>query len=158
MKRLMLVALLCLAAAPCCLAGIPTDRFTIDLGREFLAVRGGELVLGRSTLGSISDTKDAADRWYILGTQIKSSVGGGYLAYDPGGTDTAVTLKAAPGEGTEWSVAVPGKGSRSEGQKAVIRAATGPKKGWYLTVSGGRLVLAEDPPQKAQAERIWEHK
>ena len=155
MKRLTPVAvLLCLAAAPCCLAGIPTNRFTISLRGEYLAVRGERLVLGQSTLGSVSDNKDAADRWYILGTQVKSSTGGGYLAYDPKGADNAVTLKAAPGEGTEWSIAVP----RKEEQKAVIRAASGSKKGWYLTVSEGRLILAEDPPQKLQAERIWEHK
>ena len=158
MNRLAIVALVFLAAGPCCLAGIPTNRFTISVRGEYLAVRGEQLVLGRSTLGSVSDNKDAADRWYILGTQIKSSVGGGYLAYDPRGADNAVVLKAAPGEGTEWNVAVPGKGPRSEGDKAVIRAATGPKKGWYLTVSEGRLVLAEDPPQKLQAERIFEHK
>jgi hypothetical protein len=156
MNRLTIVALALLAAAPCCLAGIPTNRFTISLRGEYLAVRGERLALGQSTLGSVSDNKDAADRWYILGTQVKSSVGGGYLAYDPKGADGAVTLKAAPGEGTEWSIAVPGKAS--EGQKAVIRAASGTKKGWYLTLSEGRPVLAEDPAHKLQAERIWEHK
>src|SRR5262249_22141658 len=55
MKRLTPVAvLLCLAAAPCCLAGIPTNRFTISLRGEYLAVRGERLVLGQSTLGSVS--------------------------------------------------------------------------------------------------------
>jgi hypothetical protein len=157
-RRAVLGLTLCLTVAPFGMAGTPTDRFTISQGREYLAFRKGQLVLGRSTFGAVSDSKDAADRWYILGTQIKSSVGGGYLAYDPRGEDNAVVLRSGPGEGTEWNISVPGKGHRSEGEMAVIRVSSGPLKGCYLTVSAGRLVVAEDPPQKLQAARIFSHK
>ena len=101
-----------LAVISACAAGIATNRYTISLknqkGRfeQFLAVRKGRLVLGGSTFGSVSDNQDAADRWYILGTRIKSSVGGGYLAYDPSAKTSEVFLAPRPGEGTEWVVRV----------------------------------------------------
>jgi len=171
MNRLAIVALmLCLAATSPCVAGMPTNRFTIDMKGEYLAVSKGQLVFGTSTFGSISDNKEARDRWYVLGTLIKSSVGGGYLAYDLTGESNAVVLKFWPGQGTEWSIAVPSKGLDSEGKKAVIRVAKGPKKGWYLTIAEvevekdgrkvfvRRPVLSKDPPEKLCVERIWEHK
>jgi hypothetical protein len=157
-RRAIVSLMLCLAATPRCVGGSPTNRFTIAMGGNYLAVSEGKLVLGDSTFGSVSDRKDAKDRWYISATQIKSSVGGGYLAYDLKGEDNAVVLKSAPGKDTEWRINVPTKGRASEGEKAVIRAASGPKKSWYLTVAEGRLILAEDPPRKLKAERIWEHK
>jgi hypothetical protein len=159
MNRLAVIALmLCLAAAPWCIAGSPTNRFTIDMNGKYLAVSKGRLVLGGSSFGSVGDSKDARDRWYVSATLIKSSVGGGYLAYDPKGEDNAVLLQSSPGEGTEWNIAVPSTGRNSEGKKAVIRAAKGPKKGWYLTAVGGRLILAKDPPEKLRVGRIWSHK
>jgi hypothetical protein len=162
-----------LALVGAALAGIPTNRFTIDTGKDrgtqYLLVRQGRLALGASTFGKVYDTKDAADRWYVLGTQIKSSVGGGYLAYDASGKDRGVFLAGRPGDGTEWTVAAPGRAR--EGARASLRAASGPLKGWYLDVEeveeegeGGkketvrRLVLSRKPSRELQVERIWEHK
>src|SRR5262249_51469892 len=98
MNRLtVLTLILYLAATSPCVAGMPTDRFTIDVKGEFLAVSKGQLVFGASTFGSVSDNKAARDRWYVLGTLIKSSVGGGYLAYDLTGASNAVVLQFWPG-------------------------------------------------------------
>jgi hypothetical protein len=114
---------------------------------RFLAVSNGEVYLRRSAEGIY---------WYILGTQIKSSVpGGGYLAYDPKGATNLVGLADRPGKGTEWNIEVPG--SRREGEVGFIRAASGPKKGWYLTVADGCLILAQDPDQKLYVQRYWRH-
>jgi hypothetical protein len=154
-------------------AGIPTNRFNINSGKDgraqFLLVRQGRLALGTSTFGTVADTKDAEDRWYVLGTQIKSSVGGGYLAYDASGKDRGLFLARRPGDGTEWIVAAPGRAR--EGARASLRAASGPFRGWYLDVEeveeegeGGkketvrRLVLSRRPSRELQVERIWEHK
>src|SRR5262249_51176963 len=88
-----------LAVGSACVAGTPTNLFTVTLkggGKGYLGVRDGKLGLGKSTFGSVADTKDADDRWYVLGTQIKSSVGRGYLAYDTTGKDPKVFLVAKP--------------------------------------------------------------
>jgi hypothetical protein len=68
------------------------------------------------------------NRWWVLGTKMKASHGGGYLAYDPSGKDAKVflsreTMKA--GVGTDWTIR---KGVHSR----VIQAASGEVKGWYL--------------------------
>jgi hypothetical protein len=175
-RRGFLALLLGLAVISACAAGIATNRYTISLknqkGRfeQFLAVRKGRLVLGGSTFGSVSDNQDAADRWYILGTRIKSSVGGGYLAYDPSAKTSEVFLAPRPGEGTEWVVRVV---NGREGQRGAIQAATGRMKGCYLGVEEvqeppkdgtsppatvHRLVLSKDPPRRLEAERIYAHK
>jgi hypothetical protein len=141
--------MLCLAAASLCFAGTPTNDFTISMNGGYLAVSEGELYFRRSTEGAI---------WYVMGTQIKSAErNGGYLAYDPKGKTNLVGLESAPGKGTEWSIAVPGKGRTSEGKRSVIRAASGPKRGWYLTIDNGSLILAENPPQKLEVERFWKY-
>jgi hypothetical protein len=171
LRRGLVAAGLSLVVAGAAWAGIPTDKFTISSGKadrvQFLQVRDGRLALGRSTFGTVSDRKDAADRWYVLGTQIKSSVEGNYLAYDPAGKDPTVFLARRPGDGTEWIVTAP----KNEGQRASLRAASGPFKGWYLDVEeveeerpGGktetvrRFVLSREPARELQVERIWEHK
>jgi hypothetical protein len=175
-RRGLVVLSLFLAAAADAAGGIATNRYTIShrekdrRHEEFLAVSRGRLTLGGSTFGSVSDNLDAADRWFILGTRIKSSVGGGYLAYDPAGKEDQVFLVARPGEGTEWSVSVVGG---REGQRGVIRAATGPMKGWYLDVedradkaTDGKgkavvlrlFVLRKTPSHRLEAERIYSHK
>jgi hypothetical protein len=175
LRRLLLALPVCLAVVSVCAAGIGTNRFTISIDKrhasEFLTVRQGELTLGGSTFGSVSDNQDAADRWYIAGCKIKSSAGGGYLAYDPTGRSNRVFLRPEPGEGTDWFVGVGGRAR--EGERGAIQAASGPLKGWYLDVSvreeppqtaEGRKatrtvpVLSKSPSQKIEAERIWEHK
>jgi hypothetical protein len=127
MNRLAIIALmLCLAVAPWCAAGTPTDNFTISMNGRYLAVSKGEVFFRRSTQ---TGAGAVGGYWYIMGTQIKSSEpDGGYLAYDPKGKTDLVGLESAPGKGTEWSIAVPPKIRHSEGRKAVIRAASGPKK------------------------------
>jgi hypothetical protein len=179
-RRLFLALPLCLALASVCGAGIPTNRFNIVLtipGDKderkkdlFLAADRGRLTLGESTFGNVGDTEDAVDRWYIDGTRIKSSVGG-YLAYDPTGGDNRLYLADRPGAGTEWLVTVPGKGERDQGERASIRVASGPMKGWCLAVedvaerrADGRTVtvrhpvLTRDPKRRLEVERIWHHK
>jgi hypothetical protein len=73
------------------------------------------------------------DRWYVLGTKIKPSVGGGYLAYDPSGKDPRVYLSHDAEEGTDWKI-----GERSEAKYVyrygVTQAVSGKVKGWYLDV------------------------
>lgn len=151
-RRAIVALILCLAAASPSVAKIrfaPTNRFTISDGmnERFLAVSNGEVYLRQSEEGIY---------WYILGTQIKSSVpGGGYLAYDPKGKTNLVGLADRPGKGTEWSIDVPSSRRGSERDAGFIRAAHGPKKGWYLTVADGCLILAEDPPQKLYVQRYW---
>jgi hypothetical protein len=158
-RRACLSLALCLVAAPLCVAGIATNRFTISfapkgIGGDYLAARGGGLSLGGSTFGAVADTRDAEDRWYVAGMKIKSSLGG-YLAYDPSGKSTAVFLTAEPGEGTDWLV---GR-SRQEGERGRIQAAAGPLQSWYLCVDeAGRVTLARESACKLEAERIYEHK
>jgi hypothetical protein len=174
--RLLLALALSLAVVTVCAAGIGTNRFTISTAGkghpgDFLAVDEGDLTLGGSNFGAVSDNRDAADRWYIAGSKIKSSVGGGYLAYDPTGKNKRVFLSAKPTEGTDWYVGV---GNRAqEGDRGVIRAMSGPLKGWYLDAAEAEekqataegktgpprvLVLSEKPSRLLEAARIWEHK
>jgi hypothetical protein len=174
--RYLLALPLALAVVSVCGAGIGTNRFNISIrskgsNREvFLAVADGRLTLGNSTFSSVSDNEDAADRWYITGTRIKSSTGAGYLAYDPSGRSPRVFLTPRPGKGTDWTVGI-GEGAR-EGARGVIRAAAGKRKGWYLSVEVTRVndgngntvrvrrrfILAKAPAQKLEAERIYSHK
>lgn len=174
-RRFWLALPVCLAFVSVCAAGIGTNRFTLsvaDNGRvvDYVAVRKGRLTLGRSTFGAVSDNHDAADRWYVAGCKIKSSVGGGYLAYDPTGKSSRVFLSPEPGEGTDWLVGIGGRAD--EGKRGAVQAASGPLRGWYLDVSeedeqetaDGRThtrrvpVLSRAPSHKVEAERIWEHK
>jgi hypothetical protein len=161
-RRCVLSLAVCLVVGSVSVAGIPTDLFVISVKERqkkgnYLGVRKGELGLGKSTFGAVYDTKDADDRWYVLGTQIKSSVVGGYLAYDAAGKDPKVFLVAKPGDGTEWSIDEPGK-SR-EGVRGTIRAAAGPMKGWVLEIDAdGQPVLAKEPSKKLEVERVFEHK
>jgi hypothetical protein len=128
--RALLCLPLCLLPLSVCHAGIPTDRFEIGLPW------GGE--------------------WYIDGTRIKRVKGGQYLAYDPSGKDRGVFLVGKPGKGTDWWVAEPDK--RREEDRGDIRAGSGPLKGWYLCVEGGRPVLRKGPYGKVQVRRVFDHK
>jgi len=168
---------LCLAvwglAASFCAAGFPTDTFTISLPGEkaYLSIRQGELKMGDAPRDVEWEGRPAPGRWYIEGTRIKSSVGSGYLAYDPSGKDPKVFLSPEPPKGADWALSVPGKNHNQEGKRAVIRAGSGKLKGWYLaiqeieetrpdgkTVTTNRLVLAKDPERRLEAKRIFLHK
>jgi hypothetical protein len=159
-RRACLTLALCLTAVPVSVAGIATNRFTISfapkgIGGDYLTAQDGSLTLGGSTFGAVADTRDAADRWYIAGMKIKSSLGG-YLAYDQSGKSNRVILTPEPGEGTDWLVGRTGP----EGQRGAIQAAGGPLQGWFLCVdeAGSRVVLNKEPGSKLEAERIYEHK
>ena len=168
---------LCLAvwglAASFCPAGIPTDTFTISVSgdKAYLSVRLGALKVGDAPHDVEWEGRPAAGRWYIEGTRIKSSVGSGYLAYDPSGKDPKVFLSPAPPKDADWAISVPGKNHFDDGKRAVIRAGSGKLKGWYLTVqeidetrpdgksiTTSRLVLAKNPQRRLEAKRIFLHK
>lgn len=168
-----LMAALWLTIASACLGGTPTNRYLITChfkksGYEYVAVTKGRLTVGKAS--DRKEDQDAPDRWYILGTKIKSSDGGGYLAYDPMGKDNRVFLTAAPTEGTEWNMSLR-KRSPGDQEHGVVRAATGPRRGWYLDVeeieektSDGRtkivrrLVLVNEPIHKVEAGRVYIHR
>jgi hypothetical protein len=183
-KRALLLLSLSLGVVSAAAAAVPTSHFTISFGRkegkvEYLAVRGGRLVLGPPTKHA-RDEQDAPERWFILGTKIKSSVGGGYLAYDPTGKDPKVFLTPNQNDkGTDWEVRRP-KGafhqknqSRSLDEEwGTVRAASGPLKGWFLDaeeaeqkpgpqgkdVPACRFVLRKEPSCNVEAARIYTHK
>lgn len=87
------------------------------------------------------------NRWLVLGTKIKASVGGGYLAYDLSGKDPKVfltrdTMKA--GVGTDWTIR---RSNRKDDFREFIKAASGKVKGWYLDLEGEGvydLILRQD--------------
>src|SRR5947209_4871218 len=96
-RGLLLVPALCLALAPAGVASISTNRWFIHCKAdqlEFLAVRKGQLTAGEPTDEAYKN-QDAPELWYVAGTQIKSSVGGGYLTYHPSGKDNQVFLARA---------------------------------------------------------------
>ena len=151
------LAMLLVASTPT-IAGYPTKVFYITAkeGREkaqYLAVRDGKLALG--PLSFIKDQPWEARPpcgWYILGTQIKSSlIDGGYLAYDPTGKDDRVSLVKEPiGEATEWVITkgeLWGKNETTGANHdwARIQASAGPLKGYFLDFERD-ISLAEGPP------------
>lgn len=168
-----LMAALWLMVASACLGGTPTNRYIISCrveksGYEYVAVTKGRLTVGKAS--NRKDDQDAPDRWYILGTKIKSSDGGGYLAYDPSGKDNRVFLTPTPTAGTEWSMSLR-KRSPGDEEHGVIRAATGPRRGWYLDVEEieektsddatktvRRIILAKEPRHKVEAARVYIHR
>lgn len=119
----------------------PTEFFRICIDGdgqrkpEYVRVTDGRIALTDVKPSSDwKDRKDARpDRWYVLGTKIKASKGGGYLAYAPSGKDHRVFLSREAGEGTDWKI-----GDRKEGEHnfcyGVIQAVSGKVKGWYLDV------------------------
>jgi hypothetical protein len=158
MRRHAIVFLLLSLAVVPTRAGIPTDNFTIDAGQtSYLTVTKGELVVGKATLRNSQERRPAPERWLVLGTKIKSSVEDRYLAYDASGKDPRVFLTSVKGEGTEWIVSVPDKSRDSEGKRVHLQAASGPMKGWYLCLEGGRAVLSKDAPKRFETERLFDH-
>jgi hypothetical protein len=172
---------ICLAlgvvVAELCRAAIPSSTFTISTPdrKVYLADREGRLTAGAPDGKADYDSGPGPCRWYIQGTQIKSTVGGGYLAYDPTGKSNAVFLTTKPGSGTQWTVRLQNPPPKNEcgpfgPERAAIRVGSGPKRGWYLSVEavqenrgGGtvtvhRLVLSESPALQLQAQRIYDHK
>jgi hypothetical protein len=174
-RRSLCAWLIFIAMMSVCIAGYPTNRFSIQIpGRRvqglksFLSVVDGRVVVTGSSLGRVADNADAPDRWYIDGSRIKCSRGGGYLAYDATGEDPTVFVTTTLPEGIEWKIAL----KRREGsERGVLEAATGAMKGWSLDVdelpseSGKspspaslRVFLTQQPKQPFQVERIFGHK
>jgi hypothetical protein len=182
MTRLSLLPLaLALATASGGGAGIETAtkfftiRLTLPEGKsrvQYVRVTDGRLAL--TNRGGWSDWWDRAnprpDRWYVLGTKIKSSVGGGYLAYDPSGKDPRVFLSRTAGEGTTWTIGDPGGGRFDI--YGVAQPASGKVKGWHLdveefkqkrkdgrAVSAYRLVLRKDDPRtRVRVTRVYSYR
>jgi hypothetical protein len=172
MKRPSLLALaLVLAACSVCAAGIhvPTEFFGITAwvdGNQtrkevHVRVQDGQLAFSEGKPWSDWEDREQSrpDRWYVLGTKIKSSMGRGYLAYDPSGKDPRVYLSRTAGEGTDWTISdrEEGKPGYNDPAYGVTQAASGEVKGWYLDVeeseekgkdgkmaTGYRLVLRKD--------------
>jgi hypothetical protein len=151
-----------------------TNRFTIHNGdgqaKEFVKVWLGDAAVGgRSLRGLLSEDGDAPERWYILGAQIKSSTGGGYLAYDPEGKSNRVFLSREAGKGTDWTISLEHPAGVDPAiERGTIAAYWGPMSGWSLDIEevkekpkdGGepvtvrRLVLSKKPRHPFVADRI----
>jgi hypothetical protein len=187
MSRPSLLALgLALGVASVCAAGVsaPTNFFTIYValkqkGRSEFAsvylharVTGGRLGLSRrGDRGDEEKPRPAPGRWYVLGTKIKSSVGGGYLAYDPSGKDHRVFLSPTAGHGTDWKIRGPG-GKEFTSWYGAVQAASGKVKGWHLdceeyerkgeggkAVTAYRLVLRKRAPRKdVSVNRVFSYR
>jgi hypothetical protein len=145
-------------------AAIGTDKFIIFCGGKCLFDTADGIVrLQNRTLTLENGGDPAYGRWYILATQIKSSMGKGYLAYDLTGKDARLFLAAKPGENTEWSITLMRDPREKEGQLATIRVANGPMKGWSICLEssagagGARAVLAPKG-KRLTAERIVWHR
>jgi hypothetical protein len=150
-----------------------TARFTIHnsdgQAKEFVKVWLGEpAVGGRSLRGLLSEDSDAPERWYILGSQIKSSTGGSYLAYDPEGKSNRVFLSREAGKGTDWTIGLEHFDREEQArERGTIAAYWGPMAGWSLDieetmekpkdgdpVTVRRLVLSKKPRHPFVADRI----
>ena len=135
-RAVFLSLLLWLAVLEMCDAGYPTGRYRIyfksaDSGRKHrpkdLAAWKGKLTFERVPY-SAKDDADHPAHWYLLGTRIKCSYGGGYLAYDAAGKDSKTFLATKPGPDTDWRIEGLANDERREEVRGVIRAASGPKK------------------------------
>ena len=149
-----LVGLLVLPG-PFCRAGFPTPFFTIECDKMGSArVDNGKLSLGDNSINKVPDRSPAPDKWYVGGSQIKSSVGGGYLAYDVSGKNPKVFVLPTPGKGTEWEIVI----HRGREEHATVRAANGPFKGWSLDGKAGQFILSAKPSGDVWVERFYSHK
>jgi hypothetical protein len=156
MKRLAVLLLIGVVPVPFVTAGIPTRYFTVSCKGGLLHVRDGKPCVG--TVSTDAD-KEAPDHWFLGGNSIKSSVGAGYLAYDPTGKSDKIFLSTKFGSHTEWQIVqTRGKtpGDRDE-VRATIRAANGPMKGWEIDVKDGQLILNKTATRPAQANRVVLH-
>lgn len=172
-RRASVCLALCAALAPLCAAAIPTHAFTISTGEkrgsQYLVARKGVLTVEAPPKEIDWDRKARPGRWLVEATQIKDTVTGDCLTYDPMGKDPKVFLARKPVKGAEWDVKVL-DGRNGEGKRVVIRAARGPMRGWYLaaeiveeqrdgkTVRNYRPALVKDANLKLMAERIYEHR
>jgi hypothetical protein len=142
----MLLALgFCLTAASLSTAGISvsTRFFEIIVYADERKEQYVEDASGRLAFTNqgerLCDWKDRetpkSNRWLILGTKIKGSVGGNYLAFDNSGKDHRVFLSRETmkdGVGTDWTIRL----MQNERQLHFhrIQAATGEVKGWDLDI------------------------
>jgi len=174
-RRTILLLALWLAAASVGVASLKaTARFTIHnrdgQPQEFVKVWLGDAAVGgRSLRGLLSEDRDAPERWYVLGSQIKSSTGGGYLAYDPEGKSNRVFLSREAGKGTDWAISLEHFDREEQArERGTLAAYWGPMAGWSLDIEevkenredGGdpvsvrRLVLSKKPRHPFVADRI----
>lgn len=178
-RRVYLLMPLFVALVSVCYAGYPTSRFTISAGNKdgwvgYLGVDEGQLILGSPSSRRARLDRDEYDRWHFLGTKIKSSVGGGYLAYDPTGKDHKVFLTPkADGEGTDWIVrrqkfGVERKNERRDIEEwGFLQVASGPMKDWFFDVEDvqemsddgqikkvRRYILSKEPSWNVEVARI----
>jgi hypothetical protein len=185
MRQPTLLALaLGLAAVSVSAAGIhaPTEFFRIMVdGNQWgdaahVRVLDGQLAFAKGRPSSDWEDREQTrpERWYVLGTKIKSSMGRGYLAYDPSGKDPRVYLSRTAGEGTDWKISDRDEGKPGFNNPAygVTQAASGQVKGWYLdveecgekgkddkTVTDYRLVLRKDVAKtKVHTNRIYSYR
>jgi len=168
-----------------CYAGIPGNFHRISAGNkegkvQYVGVEKGALVLGKRSphLQKRNETDAHYDRWFVSGTKLKSSTGGGYLAYDPTGKSSRVFLTPkADTEGTDWVIHCPkgvffGKNeSRSVDEEwGILQAASGPMKGWYVEVEEfehkgedgkaavvHRFILSKTPSWNVEVSRMYLH-
>src|SRR5438045_2568448 len=106
MRRSALLALpLCLAIAGVAVAAIRTNHYSIATARDVcLGVGDGKLVLCSRSGSDENETE--RDRWLVENGQIKSSVGKGYLTYDPADKEGKVFLAREPMKGASLSMAL----------------------------------------------------
>src|SRR5262245_33586997 len=135
-------------------AGIGTDKFFIFCeGKCLFDTADGKVRLQNRMLELDDSGEPAYGRWCILGTQIKSSMGKGYLAYDLTGKEPRLFMAAKPGRNTEWSITLVRDPKEKAGNLGTLHVANGPMKGWSICLEdstgaggarpgGDRLVLA----------------
>jgi len=162
--------------------GIPTPHHAISMspqGKGFawddavaIGVTDGRIAFGLSPHLPNAVHQPGPARWHVLATQIRwSGRDGGYLAFDPTGEDNTVILVRELEKGVEWEVTGLKQDRATEEAVGVVRAASGPLKGWRLDaeeVRGRdgkvasppeyRLILSPKPKWVFRVWRIWEHK
>src|SRR5262249_30939768 len=158
---------LCLAFVNSGQAAIETSHSSITVGRgRYLAVEGGKLVI-RNRPSKSDETRAAPERWVVDRGRIRSSTDGTFLTYDPSDKKGKVFLAARPVKGAEW-VVTRGRGEpkntrlgSDRGEWGLVKAGSGPMKGWYLDAEGDDpvgLVLREKPKCDVEVARLYTHR
>ena len=183
-RRIFVLLPLVLVLTAVCYAAVPTRHYKIaakssDGNAGMLCVEKGSLELGSRSKeenfldkdGEL-DIRDTPDGWFVLGTKVKSSVGGGYLAYDPTGKHNRLVLASkAEDAGTDWIIrkAKPDV-KKGRGERGILQAAAGPLKDRFLDVgvmdvtqSDGTIissrcfVLSKEPGWEVEIVRVIIH-
>jgi hypothetical protein len=134
----------CLAAASMSTAGISVRTQFVEIlwstdewrNEQYVHVTDGRLAFtdqGERLCDWDDRETPKPNRWSILGTKIKASVGGGYLAYDTSGKDHRVFLSRETmkdGVGTDWTIRLVQDERQLHFHR--IQAASGGVRGWDL--------------------------